>query len=335
VKKYIVAVIGATGAVGCELIKILEERDFPTGELRLFASKRSAGRLKEFKGNRLSVQALDSSLFGGVEVAFFSAGGPVSKEFAPLLASRGALVIDNSSAFRADRDVPLVIPEINGDEARGKRGIIANPNCSTVQLVLAVEPIHRAWGIEHLFVATYQSVSGTGGRAMRELREQSLAHLEERALEKEVYPNEIAFNLFPHIGDFDNEGLNVEERKIVFETRRFLRDENLVLSVTAVRVPVFRCHSEAVTLVTKKKTVLSAVADLLRSAPGVRLMEGKDIASYSTPRFAEGRDEVFVGRLRAASPEGHGISMWVVSDNLRKGAALNAVQIAEAALGLA
>jgi aspartate-semialdehyde dehydrogenase len=334
-KKHTLAIIGATGAVGCELIKILEERDFPVGELRLFASKRSVGRLKEFKGKRLAVQALDASSFDGIEVAFLSAGSSVSKEFAPILASHGALVVDNSSAFRADKNIPLVIPEINGHEARGKRGIIANPNCSTVQLVLAVEPIHRTWGIEHLFVATYQSVSGTGGRAMRELREQSLAHLEGRLLEKEVYPNEIAFNLFPHIGDFDKEGLNLEERKIVFETRRFLRDETLVLSVTAVRVPVFRCHSEAVTLITKKKTTASAVAGLLGSASGICLMDGKDVASYSTPRVAEGRDEVFVGRLRDTLPEGHGISMWVVSDNLRKGAALNAIQIAEVALGLA
>jgi aspartate-semialdehyde dehydrogenase len=334
VKKYTVAIIGATGAVGCELIKILEKRDFPVGEFRLFASKRSAGRLKEFKRESFAVQALDASSFEGIEVAFFSAGSAVSKEFAPILASHGALVVDNSSAFRARRDIPLVIPEVNGYEARGKRGIIANPNCSTVQLVLAVEPIQRAWGIEHLFVATYQSVSGTGGRAMRELREQSLAHLEGRPLEKEIYPSEIAFNLFPHIGDFDSEGLNLEERKIVFETRRFLRDESLILSVTAVRVPVFRCHSEAVALITKKTTTASEVADLLRSAPGVRLMDGKDMASYSTPRLAEGRDEVFVGRLRNTLPEGHGISMWIVSDNLRKGAALNAVQIAETALGL-
>jgi aspartate-semialdehyde dehydrogenase len=335
VRKYSVAIIGATGAVGCELVKILEERDFPVGEFRLFASRRSAGRLKQFKGKSLTVQALDVSSLEGIEVAFFSAGGSVSKEFAPVLASHGALVVDNSSAFRADRGIPLVIPEVNGNEARGRRGIIANPNCSAIQLVLAVEPIHRTWGIEHLFVATYQSVSGTGGKAMLELREQSQAHLDGRPLEKEVYPNEIAFNLFPHIGDFDNEKLSLEERKIVFETKRFLRDESLLLSVTAVRVPVFRCHSEAVTLITKTKTDASEVANVLRSSPGVCLMDGKDVSSYSTPRFAEGRDEVFVGRLRDSPPEGHGISMWVVSDNLRKGAALNAVQIAEAALGLA
>ncbi|MCX5800622.1 MAG: aspartate-semialdehyde dehydrogenase [Candidatus Eisenbacteria bacterium] len=333
-KKYVVGIIGATGAVGCELIKILEERDFPVGELRLFASKRSAGMLKEFNGRSVAVQALDASSLDGIELALFSAGSPVSREFAPILASRGALVVDNSSAFRADVKIPLVIPEVNGHEARGKRGIIANPNCSTIQLVLAVEPVHRTWGIEHLFVATYQSVSGTGGKAMRELREQSSAHLNGRPLEKEIYPNEIAFNLFPHIGDFGNDGLNLEERKIVFETRRFLRDENLMLSVTAVRVPVFRCHSEAVVLITKKKTTAGAVADVLRSCPGVCLTDGRDVASYSTPRFAEGRDEVFVGRLRDTFPEGRGISMWIVSDNLRKGAALNAVQIAEVALEL-
>lgn len=334
-KNYTVGIIGATGAVGCELLRILEQRNFPVGEFRLFASRRSAGLLKEFKGSSLTVKALDVSLFDGIEVAFFSAGSTVSKEFAPILAARGALVVDNSSAFRADRNVPLVIPEVNGQEARGRRGVIANPNCSTVQLVLAVEPIHRTYGIQHLFVSTYQSVSGTGGRAMLELQEQSLAHLEGCPLVRSVYPNDIAFNLFPQIGDFDDTGLNVEERKIIYETRRFLRDDDLKISVTAVRVPVFRCHSEAVCLITEKKVASADVLNILRSAPGVCLMEGGGTESYSTPRFAQGRDEVFVGRLRETEPAGHGIAMWVVSDNLRKGAALNAVQIAETALGLA
>jgi len=333
-KKYTVGIVGATGAVGCELLKILEQRDFPVGELRLFASERSAGLLREFAGRSITVRALDASLFPGIDVAFFSAGSPVSREFCPILSSHGALVVDNSSAFRSEKSIPLVIPEVNGQEARGKRGIIANPNCSTIQLVMAVEPIHRNYGIEQLFVATYQSVSGTGGKAMLELQKQTLAHLEGRLLEKQVYPKEIAFNLFPHIGDFDDTGLNFEERKIVYETRRFLRDDKLKVLVTAARVPVFRCHSEAVSIITKKKVTTAGVRGVLSSLPGVCLMDGTGVDSYSTPRSAEGKDEVFVGRLRETEPEGHGIAMWIVSDNLRKGAALNAVQIAETALGL-
>jgi aspartate-semialdehyde dehydrogenase len=333
-RRYRTAIVGATGAVGCELIRTLEQRRFPVEELLLFASRRIEGRFQEFGGTRVPVRPLETSALGGIDVAFFSAGGPVSREFAPLLASNGALVVDNSSAFRQDRSIPLVIPELNGREVAGKKGIIANPNCSTVQLVLAVEPIQRQWGLRQLFVATYQSVSGTGGRAMQELMQQSRSFMEGAPLERAVYPHQIAFNLFPHIGDFGEDGLNIEERKIVFETRRFLRDDALEVNVTTVRVPVFRSHSEAIVAVTREKTSAAAVKEALRSAPGLRLVEGEDAASYVTPVFAEGRDEVFVGRVRDAYPEGHGIAMWVVSDNLRKGAALNAVQIAEAALGL-
>ena len=333
-RKYVVGIIGATGAVGCELIRILEEREFPVGELRLFASKRSAGTLKEFKGQNVTVRALDAASLDGIEVALFSAGGAVSREFAPLFAAKGALVVDNSSAFRQDPSIPLVIPELNGSEVVGRTGIVANPNCSTVQLVLAVAPLQRLWGLRQLFVATYQSVSGTGGRAMQELAQQSRSFMNGGTLERSVYPHQIAFNLFPHIGDFGEDGLNIEERKVVYETRRFLKDDSLEVNVTTVRVPVFRCHSEAVVAVTKEKTSAAAVKQALRSAPGVSLVDGEDAASYVTPVFAEGRDEVFVGRVRDAYPEGHGIAMWVVSDNLRKGAALNAVQIAEVALGL-
>jgi aspartate-semialdehyde dehydrogenase len=333
-RKYRTAIVGATGAVGLELMRTLEQRRFPVGELVLFASRRLEGRFLEFAGSRLPVRPLESSALGGIDVAFFSAGAPVSREFAPKLAATGALVVDNSSAFRQDTSIPLVIPEINGREAVGKKGVVANPNCSTVQLVLAVEPLQRLWGLRQLFVATYQSVSGTGGRAMQELTLQSRSFMEGKPLDRAVYPHPIAFNLFPHIGDFGADGLNIEERKIVFETRRFLRDDALEINVTTVRVPVFRSHSEAVVAVTKEKTTASAVREALRSAPGVRLVEGEDSASYVTPAYAEGRDEVFVGRVRDAYPEGHGIAMWVVSDNLRKGAALNAVQIAEAALGL-
>ncbi|UCF79706.1 MAG: aspartate-semialdehyde dehydrogenase [Candidatus Eiseniibacteriota bacterium] len=331
---FCTAIIGATGAVGAELIRIIQEREFPVSDLRLFASERSQGKLLEFRGGKHAARALSASELKGVEVVFISAGGAVSKEYAPVLAQQGALVVDNSSAFRGDQSVPLVIPEINGHEVVGRRGIVANPNCSTIQLVLAVEPVHRIWGLERLVVATYQSVSGTGGRAMQELRAQSMAYLEGRPLEKSVYPVEIGFNLFPHIGEFGEDGLHVEERKIVQETRRFLRDESLSVTVTAVRVPVFRSHSEAVVVTTRKKTSAREVADALRSLPGICLMEGPDAHSYATPAFAEGRDEVFVGRVRDTHPEGHGISMWVVADNLRKGAALNAVQIAEHAMGL-
>ncbi len=333
-KEYRTAIVGATGAVGREMLRTLEQRGFPVGELVLFASRRIEGRFLEFKGTRVPVGPLEASSVDGVEVAFFSAGGPVSREFAPLFAARGALVVDNSSAFRQDRSVPLVIPELNGSEVVGRTGIVANPNCSTVQLVMAVAPVQRLWGLRQLFVATYQSVSGTGGRAMQELAQQSRSFMEGAALEKSVYPHQIAFNLFPHVGDFGEDGLNVEERKVVYETRRFLKDEALEVNVTTVRVPVFRCHSEAVVAVTKQKTSAAAVKQALRSAPGVSLVDGQDAESYVTPVFAEGKDEVFVGRVRDAYPEGHGIAMWVVSDNLRKGAALNAVQIAEVALGL-
>ena len=333
-RRYRTAIVGATGAVGRELIKTLEQRGFPVEELVLFASRRIEGRFLEFCGRKIPVRPLEASALGGIEVAFFSAGGAVSKEFAPLFASNGALVVDNSSAFRQDGNIPLVIPELNGREVVGRTGIVANPNCSTVQLVLAVEPLRRLWGLRQLFVATYQSVSGTGGRAMQELEQQSRSFMDGVALERAVYPHQIAFNLFPHVGDFGEDGLNVEERKVVYETRRFLGDESLEVNVTTVRVPVFRCHSEAVVAVTKEKTSASAVKQALRSAPGVSLVDGQDAASYVTPVFAEGRDEVFVGRVRDAYPEGHGIAMWVVSDNLRKGAALNAVQIAEVAFGL-
>jgi len=317
------------------MIRTLEQRGFPVGELRLFASRRIQGRFLEFGRTKVPVRLLEESAADGIEVAFFSAGGAVSREFAPLFASKGALVIDNSSAFRQDRSIPLVIPELNGGEVVGRTGIVANPNCSTVQLVLAVAPLQRLWGLRQLFVATYQSVSGTGGRAMQELAQQSRAHMDGGTLERSVYPHQIAFNLFPQIGDFGDDGLNIEERKVVYETRRFLKDDALEVNVTTVRVPVFRCHSEAVVAVTKQRASVEAVKQALRSAPGVSLVEGEDAASYVTPVFAEGRDEVFVGRVRNAYPEGHGIAMWVVSDNLRKGAALNAVQIAEVALGLA
>ncbi len=333
-RKYKTAVIGATGAVGCELLKTLEQREFPLSQLMLFASPRSQGKLMDYCGEKVRVQSLEMEGLKGTEVAFLSAGGAVSREFAPLLASEGALVVDNSSAFRRDRSIPLVIPELNGPQVVGRKGIVANPNCSTVQLVMAVEPIQRQWGIRQLFVATYQSVSGTGGRAMEELRQQAESFLTGKPIERSVYPAQIAFNLFPHIGDFNAGGLNLEESKIVFETRRFLGDEALDICVTAVRVPVFRGHSEAVTVVTKKKTSAAAVTDALRSAAGVILVDGDDASCYVTPIFAEGKDEVFVCRVRDTCPDGFGVALWVVADNLRKGAALNAVQIAEVALGI-
>jgi aspartate-semialdehyde dehydrogenase len=333
-KGFVTAVVGATGAVGEELVKIIEQRRFPVSELRLFASERSREKRLMFRGSEQAVQVLEASALKGTQIVFISAGSAISKQYAPGLAAEGALVVDNSSAFRGDRSIPLVVPEINGHEAAGKRGIIANPNCSTIQLVLAVEPVHRHWGLKQLVVATYQSVSGTGGRAMQELREQSVAYLDGRPLERKVYPREIAFSLFPHIGEFGEDGMHTEERKIVSETRRFLGNDDLPVTVTAVRVPVFRSHSEAVVLTTDKRTSAQEVAEVLRSTPGLCLMEGQGSDSYATPLSAAGRDEVFVGRLRDAEPRGHGISMWVVADNVRKGAALNAVQIAECAMGL-
>jgi len=337
---YNVAVAGATGAVGEELFKILEERNFPikspatpglsgTPRTVIFASERSEGRLIEFKGEKIRVENLASSSFKGIDIALFSAGASVSREFSPKFATEGAVVVDNSSAFRMDKEVPLVVPEVNPHAVEKHKGIIANPNCSTIQLVVAVNPIHKKTQIKRMVITTFQSVSGTGREAIIELRKQTEDYIRGREIKKEVYPHQIAFNILPHIGDFLPSGYTEEEMKLVNETRKIMEDGSINVTSTCVRVPVFVSHSEAITLETKKELSVEKVKQILKSAPGVIVEDDPKNYIYPLPINAAGKDEVFVGRIRKDESVPNSINMWVVSDNLRKGAALNTIQIAE------
>ncbi len=322
-----VAVVGATGVVGTTMLALLGERGFPAAEIVPFASERSAGRAL---GDGRVIQPLTEETIRGFDIALFSAGATVSRVWGPRFVQEGAIVIDNSSAFRRDPDVPLVVSEVNPHALEGARGLIANPNCSTMQLMVAVAPIHRAVGIERLVVATYQSVSGTGKKALDELERQARAHLDgEDFPPPEVYPEPIAFNVIGAAGSFpDGDDHTDEERKMMFETRKILQDESIGLAVTCVRVPVAVGHSEAVNVQTRAPLSASEARDLLRAAPGIVLQD------VPTPLGCAGHDEVFVGRLRGDDSHPRALSMWVVSDNLRKGAATNAVQIAELVAGL-
>jgi len=326
---YNVAVVGATGAVGKEMLKVLEQRNFPVRNLRALASERSEGKMLEFAGESLKVERLTTSSFEGIEIALFSAGASVSREFSPIAAKRGAVVVDNSKAFRMDKNTPLVVPEVNPHALRSHKGIIANPNCSTIQLVVAINPIHQRVKVKKLVVSTYQAVSGTGKEAIRELTEQSKQLLSRQKITKKVYPHQIAFNLLPHIGDFLPNGYTEEEMKLVNETRKIMEDESIAITATCVRVPVFNSHSEAVTLETEEKISVEEVRKILSRAPGVIVEDSPGQEIYPLPIKAAGRDEVFVGRIREDLSSPNGINMWIVADNLRKGAALNAVQIAE------
>jgi len=326
---YNVAVVGATGAVGKEMLKVLEQRNFPIRNLRALASERSEGKILEFAGESLKVERLTTSSFEGIEIALFSAGASVSREFSPIAAKRGAVVVDNSKAFRMDKNTPLVVPEVNPHALRSHKGIIANPNCSTIQLVVAINPIHQRVKVKKLVVSTYQAVSGTGKEAIRELTEQSKQLLSRQKITKKVYPHQIAFNLLPHIGDFLPNGYTEEEMKLVNETRKIMEDESIAITATCVRVPVFNSHSEAVTLETEEKISVEEVRKILSRAPGVIVEDSPGQEIYPLPIKAAGRDEVFVGRIREDLSSPNGINMWIVADNLRKGAALNAVQIAE------
>ncbi len=330
-KQYKVAVVGATGAVGETMLAILAERDFPVGELVALASERSAGERLSFKGRSVLVQDLAGFDPTGVDIALFSAGGDISKAYAPKFAAAGAVVIDNSSAFRYDDDVPLVVAEVNPEAmARRPRGIIANPNCSTMQMLVALAPIHRAVGIERINVATYQSVSGAGRSALEELGRQTAAMLAFQEPKPERFPVQIAFNLIPHIDSFLDNGYTKEEMKLVWETRKILGDESIQVNPTAVRVPVFYGHSEAVNIETRDKISVAQARELLGAAPGVELVDEARPGGYPTPvTHAAGKDAVFVGRLREDLSHPRGLNLWVVSDNIRKGAALNAVQLAE------
>jgi len=330
-RTFNVAVVGATGAVGEAMLEILAERNFPVGELHALASERSAGKTVAFGNRKVEVKDLAEFDPAGVDIALFSAGGSVSRAYAPKFAAAGAVVIDNSSAFRYDDDVPLVVAEVNPEALADRpRGIIANPNCSTMQLVVALAPIHRAVGIARINVATYQSVSGAGRSAMEELGRQTAALLNFQPHEPVKLPVQIAFNLIPHIDEFLDNGFTREEMKMVWETRKILGDDSILVNPTAVRVPVFYGHSEAVHLETREKLSVERARELLASAPGVEVVDEPVDGGYPTPvTHAAGSDPVYVGRIREDLSHPRGLNLWVVSDNIRKGAALNAVQLAE------
>ncbi|MDX9741816.1 MAG: aspartate-semialdehyde dehydrogenase [Gammaproteobacteria bacterium] len=331
-KQVNVAVVGATGAVGETMISVLEERAFPVKELFLLASSRSAGTRIPFRGKQVVVQNLDEFDFAGVDIALFSAGASVSRVHAPRAGAAGCVVVDNTSEFRYEPDIPLVVPEVNPHAIAGyrTRNIIANPNCSTIQMMVALKPIHDAVGIERINVCTYQAVSGTGKEAVEELATQTAALLNGKPIEPEVYPRQIAFNVLPQIDVFQDNGYTKEEMKMVWETKKILEDDAILVNPTAVRVPVFYGHSEAVHLETRKKLTAQAARELLASAPGVQVMDEPVPGGYPTPvTEAAGNDPVYVGRIREDISHPRGLDLWVVSDNVRKGAALNSVQIAE------
>jgi aspartate-semialdehyde dehydrogenase len=332
-KQYRVAVVGATGLVGETMIKVLEERNFPVSELHLLASNRSLGKRVDFKGRSHPVKELASFDFSNADIGLFSPGAEVSREYAPQAAAAGCIVIDNTSEFRYYDDVPLVVPEVNPHaiEQYKNRGIIANPNCSTIQLVVALKPIHDAVGIERINVATYQSVSGAGKEALEELAQQSIQLLSGKGpVEAHILPKQIAFNCLPHIDRFEDNGATREEMKIVWETRKILEDPTIRINATAVRVPVFYGHSEAVSIETRTKITPEEARALLEKAPGVQVMDERRAGGYPTAATeAANRDTVYVGRIRQDASTDRGLNLWVVADNVRKGAATNSIQIAE------
>ena len=330
--KVNVAVVGATGEVGAAMLSILAERDFPVNQTRAVASSRSAGRRVEFNGGELVVEDLESFDFSGIDIGLFSPGAAVSDLHAPRAAAAGAVVIDNTSRFRYEDDIPLVVPEVNPDAIAGRasRGIIANPNCSTIQMVLALKPIYDAAGLERVNVATYQAVSGKGKKAVEELEQQTVNLLNGKPASLTEHPRQIAFNALPQIDAFQENGYTREEMKMVWETRKILGDDSIQVNPTCARVPVFYGHSEAVHVETKEKISAAEVSDLLNDFPGVVVMDEREDGGYPTAvTEAAGRDAVFVGRIREDLSHPRGINLWVVSDNIRKGAALNSVQIAE------
>ena len=331
-KKYDVAVVGATGAVGEEMLKVLKQRHFPVGRVYAVASARSAGEFVDFGDEELQVQDLATFDFSKTQIGLFSPGSEVSRVYAPKAAAAGCVVIDNTAEFRYQPDIPLVVPEVN-PQAIGQyvnKGIIANPNCSTIQMLVALKPLHDAAGVERINVATYQSVSGTGKPAIEELARQSAQALNGQEMERSVYPKQIAFNCLPHIDVFLENGYTKEEMKMVWETRKIMGDETIQVNATAVRVPVFYGHSEAVHIETRRKIGVDEARRLLAAAPGVTLMDERNDGGYPTAATeAAHHDAVFVGRVREDISHPRGRNLWVVSDNIRKGAALNSVQIAE------
>ena len=331
-RKYNIAIVGATGLVGREFIKVLEQRNFPMASIHLFASDRSAGK-KLFVGHReAEVKETSFSSFDYIDIALFSAGSEISRYFSPIAAQKGAMVIDNSAAFRMEPKVPLVVPEVNPEDIKGHQGIIANPNCSTIQMVVALYPLHKVNPIKRIIVSTYQSVSGTGAAAMEELTTQTKLVLEGHNVVPHVYSHQIAFNLIPEIDVFLDNGYTKEEWKMVEETRKIMHAPDIAISATCVRIPVFIGHSEAINVEFTHPMTPEEAKRILARAPGVKVLDDPSVSLYPQPWSVAGSDDVFVGRIRADASHPNGLVMWVVADNLRKGAALNAVQIAEEAI---
>ncbi len=326
---YKVAIVGATGLVGREFIKTLEQRNFPAASIQLFASDRSAGKKLPVGHEEVEVRETTPESFEGIDIALFSAGAEVSRHFSPIAAQSGAVVIDNSSAFRMVPTVPLVVPEVNPEDIKWHKGIIANPNCSTIQMVTALYPLHKVNPIKRIIVDTYQAVSGTGAAAVEELSTQVRQVLNGQTTVPHIYPHQIAFNMLPEIDVFLDNGYTKEEWKMVEETRKIMHAENMAISATCVRVPVFTGHSEAVHVEFSQPMFPEDAHRILTRAPGVKVLDDTTISLYPQPWSAAGTDEVFVGRIRRDASNQNGLAMWIVADNLRKGAALNAVQIAE------
>jgi aspartate-semialdehyde dehydrogenase len=328
-KSYSVAILGATGAVGRELLELLENRNFPVSDLKLLASDRSAGQTLSFKGENLSVEAVSEKAFENVDIVLASAGGSISKAWAAKAVAAGAVVIDNSSAFRMNPEVPLVVPEVNGEAAATHQGIIANPNCTTILMALAVYPLHKVQPVQRIVAATYQSASGAGAKAMAEVKAQASAILQDQPPVAEVFPYPLAFNLFPHNSPLNDMGYCEEEMKMVNETRKIFGNQEIRITATCVRVPVLRAHSEAINLEFQTAFSAKKAREILSQAPGVKLVENWNENYFPMPIEATGRDEVLVGRIRQDISHPCGLELWLCGDQIRKGAALNAVQIAE------
>ena len=328
-KEYVVGIVGATGAVGQEMLNVLANRNFPVKELRLFASARSAGKEVEFKGQKIRIEELTKDYYKGLDIALFSAGGNISKEFGPIGAENGVIVIDNSSAFRMDKDVPLVVPEVNPEDIALGNGIIANPNCSTIQMCVALYPIHKKYGIKKIIVSTYQAASGAGAAGMQELMDQTIAFERGEEIEIDKFAHQLLFNVIPHIDVFQPNGYTKEELKMVYETQKIFHDDSVKINVTTVRVPVLRAHSEAITLELAENATPNEIRELLRESEGIKIIDNPENNEYPMPKDAAGTYATYVGRIREDMIFDNGVSLWVVADQILKGAALNAVQIAE------
>lgn len=328
-EKMNLAIVGATGVVGRETIKILEERNFPIKNLKLLASKQSIGKKIKFKQEEICIQEINNNSFKGIDLVFFSAGGEISQKYIPKAVKEGAVVIDKSSVFRLDNHVPLIVPEVNPSAVFKHNGIIANPNCSTIQLVAALKPIYDLAGINRLIISTYQAVSGSGKKAVAELNEQTKQFMNKEKILRQFYPHQIAFNVLPHIDVFENNDFTKEEMKLIHETKKILADDSIKITATAARVPVFIGHAESVYLETKKKLDVVKLKQIYLKTNGIKLVDDVSNAKYPLPIISEVYDEVLVGRIRKDVAVENGINLWIVANNLRKGAALNAVQIAE------